>query len=51
MMAALDCRRCERGLHRTRGGDFGNPKLIARVGAQGIFRHQLLGNLPRESLI
>jgi hypothetical protein len=51
MMAALDCGRCERGLHRTRGGDFGNPKLIARVGAQGIFRHQLLGNLPRESLI
>ena len=32
-------------------GDFRNPKLIARMGDQGIFRHQLLGNLPRKGLI
>jgi hypothetical protein len=38
-------------LHGARGGDFRNPKLIARVGGQGIFRHQLLGNLPRKRLI
>jgi hypothetical protein len=38
-------------LHRTRGGDFRNPKLIARVGGQGIFRHHLLGNLPSKLLI
>ena len=36
---------------KTRGGDLGNPKLIARMGARGIFRHQLLGNLTRDSLI
>jgi hypothetical protein len=45
------CGRCQSGLHRTRGGDFRNPKLIARVGGQGIFRHQLLGNLLRKVLI
>ena len=43
--------RCQCGLHGARGGDFRNPKLIARVGGQGIFRHQLLGNLPRKGLI
>ena len=32
-------------------GDFRDPKLIARVGGQRIFRHQLLSNLPRERLI
>src|ERR1019366_10586452 len=45
------CGRCQSGLHRTRGGDFRNPKLIARVGGQGIFRHQLLCNLLRKVLI
>jgi hypothetical protein len=35
----------------TRGGDFRNPKLIARMGRQGIFPHQLAGNLPRQDLI
>ena len=30
------------------GGALGNPKLIARVGAQGIFRHELPGDLPRK---
>jgi hypothetical protein len=35
-------------LHRTRGGDFRNSKLIVCMSAQGIFRHQLLGNLPRK---
>ena len=36
---------------RTRGGDVRNPKLIARVGGQGVFRHRLPGNLPRQGLI
>jgi len=35
----------------VRGGDFRNPKLIARVRSQSIFRHQLLGDLPRKRLI
>src|SRR5580704_8865986 len=30
---------------------FRNPKLVARVGGQGVFRHELLGNLPRKGLI
>ena len=38
----------KRGLHGARSSDFRNPELIARVGGQGIFRHQLLGNLPRK---
>ena len=45
------CGRCQCGLHGTRRGDLRNPKLIARVGGQGILRHQLLGNLPRKRLI
>jgi hypothetical protein len=28
-----------------------NPELIARVGAQGIFRHQLPGDQPSKGLI
>ena len=44
-------RRCQCGLYRTRGSDRRNSKLIARVGGQGIFRHQLLGNPPREGWI
>ena len=50
--ADRECRgRRQRGLHGRGGGDLRNPKLIARVRAQGIFRHQLLGNLPRQRLI
>jgi hypothetical protein len=30
---------------------FRNPKFLARVGGQGVLRHQLLGNLPRKCLI
>ena len=44
-------RRGQRGLHGARGGDLGNPKLIACMGGQGILRHQLPGNLPRKRLI
>ena len=49
-----DGKRCggsQCGLHWTRCGDFRNPKLIVRVGAQSIFRHQLLGNPARKRLI
>jgi hypothetical protein len=38
-------------LHGARGGDFRYPKLIARMSGQGIFRHKLLSNLPRNRLI
>ena len=43
--------RCERGLNRTRGRDFGNPKLIACVSGERIFCHQLAGNLLRRGPI
>jgi len=36
------------GLHGAWGGDLPNPKLIARVGGKGIFRHELLGDLPSK---
>jgi hypothetical protein len=35
-------------LHGTRGGDLRNAQLIVCMSAQGIFRHQFLGNLPRK---
>ena len=38
-------------MYRAGGGDFRNPKLIAGVGAQGVFRYQLPGNLPRKVAI
>ena len=37
-------------MHRTRRRDCRHAKLVAGVGAQGIFRHELLGDLPRKSL-
>ena len=33
---------------RGAGGDLRNPKFVARVGGKGIFRHELLGDLPRK---
>jgi hypothetical protein len=35
-------------LYGARSGEFRNPKLIVCVSAQGILRHQLLGNFPRK---
>jgi hypothetical protein len=45
------CSRSQRGLHGTRRSGRGNPQLIARVGSQGIFRRELMGDLPRKRRI
>jgi len=42
------CGRCERRLHRTRCGDFGNPKLVARMSGERILCHQLPRDLLRR---
>jgi len=44
-------RRGQCGLHGAGGRDLRHPELIAGVGRQGVFRHQLLGDLPRKRRI